>query len=81
MITRAAIRAGLQVSEAPVPFRWSEDFGLFLQHYPGALFGLGAGQDHPQLHNEYYDFPEELITSGAAVYWALIEEALASPLT
>jgi metal-dependent amidase/aminoacylase/carboxypeptidase family protein len=24
-----------------------EDFGLFTQHYPGAMFGLGSGTDSP----------------------------------
>jgi hypothetical protein len=27
------------------PFTWGEDFGLFTQHYPGAMFGLGSGTD------------------------------------
>jgi amidohydrolase len=72
-IRDAALVCGLRVKDAEVPFRWSEDFGLFLQNYPGALFGLGAGESHPQLHNESYDFPDELIPTGASIFWALIE--------
>ncbi len=78
MVRQAARRAGLPLAEAPEPFRWSEDFGLFLQTFPGALFGLGSGESLPQLHNEYYDYPDDLIATGLAVYWALLEEALAA---
>jgi metal-dependent amidase/aminoacylase/carboxypeptidase family protein len=38
-----------------------EDFGLFTQHYPGAMFGLGSGTD--SLHNPDYDFPDDIITT------------------
>jgi len=78
-VRRAARRAGLEVKEVATPFRWSEDVGLFLQKIPGALFGLGSGESHPQLHNEHYDYPDDLIPTGLAIYWALLEEALASP--
>jgi len=50
--------------EPTYPFRWSEDFGLFTQHTPGTLFGLGAGQKQPPLHDPNYDFPDELIEIG-----------------
>jgi metal-dependent amidase/aminoacylase/carboxypeptidase family protein len=40
------------------------DFGLFTQHYPGAMFGLGSGTDSPALHNPDYDFPDDIITTG-----------------
>jgi len=43
------------------PFKWGEDFGLFTQHYPGALFGLGAGVEHAALHQADYDFPDDLL--------------------
>lgn len=56
---------GLEVIRPPEPFRWSEDFGHFTARFPGALFGLGAGEDHPALHHPDYDFPDELIAIGA----------------
>lgn len=56
---------GLEVVRPPAPFRWSEDFGRFTARFPGALVGLGAGQDHPALHHPAYDFPDELIPIGA----------------
>ena len=49
-------------------FRWSEDFGVFTLNGEGAMFGLGAGIEHPQLHNPDYVFPDELIPVGQSVF-------------
>lgn len=43
------------------PFPWSEDFSWFTSKYSGVFFGIGSGEDHVQLHNSYYDFPDEII--------------------
>ncbi|MGI9527142.1 MAG: amidohydrolase [Weeksellaceae bacterium] len=45
----------------PYPFKWGEDFGLFTQHFKGAMFGIGSGEFCPALHNPDYDFPDELL--------------------
>lgn len=58
----------LDVLEKPEPFRWSEDFGLFSQYCPSYLFGLGAGESCPQLHEPTYDFPDELIETGVNIF-------------
>ncbi|PKG97323.1 amidohydrolase [Paraglaciecola sp. MB-3u-78] len=50
------------------PFRWSEDFGQFTSMHCGALFGLGAGEDTPALHNPDYDFPDQLIEIGSRYF-------------
>jgi len=50
------------------PFRWSEDFAYFTQKYQGALFGLGSGINHPQLHNSNYDFPDDIIEKGVQIF-------------
>ncbi|WP_057938954.1 amidohydrolase [Algoriphagus resistens] len=60
--------SGLDMIEKPEPFRWSEDFGLFSQSCPAYLFGLGAGEDCPQLHEPTYDFPDELIETGVMIF-------------
>jgi amidohydrolase len=74
------IRRALQgsVVEAREPFRWSEDFGCYTQLGTGAFFGLGAGVDMPDLHNEDYDFPDALIERGAEVFMKIIDESLRS---
>jgi amidohydrolase len=61
-------RLNLELIEKAEPFRWSEDFGLFSQHCPSFLFGLGAGEKCPQLHEGSYDFPDELIETGVGVF-------------
>jgi len=55
-------------------FKWGEDFGLFTQKFPGAMFGLGSGEDCPALHNPDYDFPDEIIDSGITIFHQLIKE-------
>lgn len=44
-----------------IPMRWSEDFGHYLKKCRGAFFGIGAGEDHPPLHTENYEYPDELL--------------------
>ncbi len=55
------------------PFRWSEDFGHFSKCFPTAMFGLGSGKDCPPLHASTYDFPDELIDTGSAVFLELFK--------
>jgi len=66
------------LSEEPVhltphPFPWSEDFGQFTSLYCGALFGLGAGEETPALHNSDYDFPDQLIETGSRYFIKITE--------
>lgn len=69
IIREAARQEGLAYTELSQPFSWGEDFGLFTNHYPGALFGLGAGENCPPLHSARYDFPDTLIETGAAMFY------------
>ncbi|KUJ86100.1 peptidase M20 [Ruegeria marisrubri] len=56
----------LRLSEKPQKF--SEDFGQFAKGAKAAMFWLGAGEEHPQLHNPDYDFPDDLIAVGADIF-------------
>jgi len=73
IVAEAAAAEGLGVVAIDKPFRWSEDFGYFTEAYPGAFFGLGSGIEQPQLHDDRYDYPDELIAIGARLYRAIIE--------
>lgn len=53
------------------PFRWSEDFGWYLQEKTGAIFGIGAGENCPQLHTEHYEFPDEIISEVIKIYYEI----------
>jgi amidohydrolase len=59
-----------------LPMKGSEDFGLFRTVAPSAMFFLGSGETHPQLHNPDYDFPEALIPIGAGVFMRAITNIL-----
>lgn len=59
---------GVAHSEAALPMRASEDFGVFGRSAPSAMFFLGAGEGHPALHNPDYDFPDDLIPIGARIF-------------
>jgi amidohydrolase len=76
IVEKAAMELGLNVENAVQPVRWSEDFGHFTHAYPGALFGLGAGPSQPQLHHADYDFPDELIPVGSALFYRVAKHIL-----
>lgn len=63
---------GCRCQHLLTPFRWSEDFANYLQAFPGAMFGIGAGEKHLELHHPDYDFPDELIPRAAEVFYNLI---------
>jgi amidohydrolase len=76
MIEKAAQDNNLNFTEIDVPFRWGEDFGEITKLYKGAMFGLGSGEDRPDLHNPDYDFPDEITASGIMMFKNLIDQAL-----
>lgn len=59
------------------PFRWSEDFGKIAAVSEGALFGIGAGMDIPDLHNPDYDFPDTLIPLATDILGRIVDTCLA----
>ena len=71
-IKECADNLNFTYQEKPIPFFWGEDFGLFTQHFPGALFGLGSGTAQPPLHHPDFDFPDEIIENGAKMFYELI---------
>ena len=54
------------------PMRWSEDFGHYLHRCRGAFFGVGAGEDHPQIHTEHYEYPDALLEPTVEAFRALL---------
>jgi len=74
LIKSATIRNNLPYLELQTPFSWGEDFGLFTQQYKGAMFGLGSGENCAPLHSPQYDFPDEVIETGATLFYTIAEE-------
>ncbi|MCA1380606.1 MULTISPECIES: amidohydrolase [Bradyrhizobium] len=74
---RSALDAeGVRHSAEGLPLRGSEDFGRFGSRSKSAMFFLGAGKEHPGLHESNYDFPDQLIEIGARIFVRTIRNLL-----
>lgn len=58
------------------PNRWSEDFAHFTLRGPSIIFGLGVGEEVPELHSPDYDFPDQAIGHGLEVFDAIVTHFL-----
>lgn len=68
ILEQSIMEEGLTPVRGLLPMRASEDFGRFGDRANSAMFLLGAGTDMPALHNPDYDFPDELIKTGANIF-------------
>ena len=73
-VRKASSQLNLNILEKELPFTFGEDFGIFTQHFKGAMFGIGSGENTPSLHNPDYDFPDELIPTGTQLFHQIIKE-------
>jgi len=76
LVRMAAKDQGFTISEREYPFKFGEDFGWYTERYKTAIFGLGAGVNTPALHNADYDFPDEIISTGADMFKSIIKHIL-----
>ncbi len=70
----AAKILNLNIKHVQIPFRWSEDFGLFSRYTKTLLFGLGSGKSQRQLHEPDFDFPDEIIPTGINMFTEIIRQ-------
>jgi amidohydrolase len=79
--TKVAVAAmnaiGVPNSDLGLPMRASEDFGVFGWDAKAAMLCLGPGEDHAALHNPDYDFPDDLIPIGTAIFERIARDLLA----
>lgn len=64
--------------DAGVPMRASEDFGVFGWGAKAAMLCLGPGEDYAALHNPDYDFPDDIIPIGTAIFERIARDLLGS---
>jgi hippurate hydrolase len=64
-----------EVNRAQTPAMASEDFSFMLEQVPGAYINLGNG-DSAAVHNHRYNFNDEAIPFGSALYARLVERQL-----
>ena len=74
--TRAIEAIGIPHGQEGVPMRASEDFGVFGWGAKAAMLFLGSGEDHAALHNPDYDFPDDLIPIGSAIFERIARDLL-----
>ncbi len=75
-VKEAAEEAGFEFKTASEPFKWGEDFGLFTERFRGAMFGIGAGENTPALHNPDYDYPDEITPTAIRMFVSILERNL-----
>lgn len=74
--TTAMDAIGVAYGDAGVPMRASEDFGVFGWSAKAAMLCLGPGEDYAALHNPDYDFPDDLIPIGCAIFERIARDLL-----
>lgn len=74
LIEKAASENEYKTEHIKKPFKWSEDFGYYTEKYPCGFFGLGSGKDQPALHNSNYNFPDEIIETGANMFFIIYKQ-------
>lgn len=67
-VKTAAESLGLNVTVPKEPFRWSEDFGYYLQKTKGVFWGVGCGKERSGLHTAEYEFNDEIIGTVIDIY-------------
>ena len=67
-----------RVNQQPTPSMGSEDFAFMLQEKPGCYLWIGNGSSENGclLHNQHYDFIDEILPAGAAYWVKLVEMKL-----
>jgi amidohydrolase len=73
IVKKAGRAVGAEVIDLKQALPVSEDFGQFTARIPGVMFGLGAGEDGPGLHQADYDFPERLIDIGSNLFMQIAQ--------
>ncbi len=71
----AALVGETNVRRDGPPGMGSEDFSFMMEQVPGAHINLGNG-DSASLHNHLYDFNDETIPYGVALYASITEKKL-----
>lgn len=74
--TTAMDAVGVPYGSAGVPMRASEDFGVFGWNAKAAMLCLGPGENYAALHNPDYDFPDDLIPVGSALFERIARDLL-----
>ena len=67
------VRGLVDFRELDAPSMISEDFSFYQKRVPGIFFFLGLGNT-PALHNDNFDFDEEILLKGADFFFDLADK-------
>jgi metal-dependent amidase/aminoacylase/carboxypeptidase family protein len=76
----AAQLGAARVTDQDLPCAGGEDFAYLSQAVPGAYFLVGArrpGEDTPVCHHPDFDFDDDLIPTGIALFLGIVRDRLA----
>jgi metal-dependent amidase/aminoacylase/carboxypeptidase family protein len=76
IVEQSAKQISLEIEHLKTPFKWSEDFGYYTEKHKACYFGLGSGFNQPQLHNPDFDFPEDIIETGIALFYTIYKSII-----
>ncbi|WP_461632262.1 amidohydrolase [Labilibaculum euxinus] len=71
IVEQAAKQNGLDAEHIKTPYKWSEDFGYYTEKFNACYFGLGSGNEQPQLHNPDFDFPDDIMETGINLFYTI----------
>lgn len=81
LAAEAAAEAGLVVRRDLAPAMTGEDFGWMLEERPGAYVWIGNGLGGPgsDLHNDGYDYNDDILPIAATFFASVAKRALGAP--
>jgi amidohydrolase len=74
--TAAELVGEANVNRNKPPAVASEDFSFMMEQVPGAYLNIGNGEASPPVHNPQYDFNDDAIPYGSALFARLVERRL-----
>ena len=74
--TAAELVGEAMVERDKPPASASEDFSFMLEQVPGAYINIGNGEASAPVHNQRYDFNDEVTPFGAALFARLVERQM-----
>lgn len=73
-IKQICIEKGYPISNMEETFRAGDDFGFYLDYVKGCYFGIGAGENHADLHTKDYYFNKNNVKYTSKLLFDLILE-------
>lgn len=75
-VEKAAQNLGLEILINEVGDRGSDDFCYFAAGKKSAFFNLGAGENLPPIHSEEFEFNDNLLKTGVALFCGILKGLL-----